>query len=104
MQVVDSGRDDQVDGPELVLDQHEDDAVCRRGALSRHRHPRDCYLRTVAGRLEVTRREHARRQVGAQQLHRVHAHREARRTVVGEHALPHARLGELRRRRSRFQR
>ena len=45
-----------------------------------------------------------RRQVAAQELHRMHTDGEARGAVVGEHALPHARLRKLRRRCGRFQR
>src|SRR5690242_18775792 len=37
--VVDARRDDQVHLPELVLEQHEDDAVRRRGSLPRDGQP-----------------------------------------------------------------
>ena len=39
--LVDGRRDDQVHVAELVLEQHEDDAVRGRRPLARDRHPRD---------------------------------------------------------------
>jgi hypothetical protein len=92
--VVHARRHDQVHGAELVLDSHEDDAVRRRRTLSRDGHAGNgdlCLVRASRGRAD----EHARRQVRTQKLQRVDADGEARRPVVGEHALPHVGSGRL---------
>src|SRR6266542_6217619 len=103
MALVDARRDDQVDRAELVLDQHEDDAVRRRRPLARDRHPGDRDARAVGGAGQLLRREHALGEVRAEQLQRMYADREVRRPVVGEHLLPDRRLGEIGCRRSRVE-
>ena len=45
--LVDGRRDDQVDGPELVLEQQEDDALGRARALARDDEPADPHPRVV---------------------------------------------------------
>ncbi len=86
--LVDRRRDDQVHLAELVLEQHEDDAVRGRRPLAGDGHPGDGHLSPV--RMSGTARgsRGRRGQVRAQELHRMDADREARRAVVGEHPLP----------------
>src|SRR5215204_4947927 len=71
MLVVDRGWNDEVDRSELVLDQHEDDAVRCRRTLPGDRHAGDRNLCAVRSRLELTRREDAAWKMGAQQLQRM---------------------------------
>src|SRR6188472_2154020 len=56
--LVDGRRDDEVDLAELVLHEHEDDAVRGRRALARDRHSRDGDEIAVPGVLELPAREH----------------------------------------------
>ena len=51
--VVYGRRHDQIDGAELVLDQHEDDPVRGRRALPRDRHPRHHHLGAVGRGVEL---------------------------------------------------
>ena len=94
--LVDLRRDDQVRLAVLVLEQHEDDAVRGRRPLARDRHARDLQLRAVR-RVEASSAVVATPggQVRAQQLERMHADRERRVPVVGEHLLPRRLRGQL---------
>ena len=88
-------RDDQVHLAVLVLEQHEDDAVRGRGPLSGDGHPRHGHLSAVRCQRTAHGWRGRRREMRAQELHRVHADREARLAVVGEHPLPVGLLRKL---------
>src|SRR4051812_19630014 len=90
--VVHLRRHDQVHLRVLVYEQHEDDAVRRRRPLPCDDHAGDGDVRTVVPLFQLDGRQRPDRQVRTEELERVHADRDRRRPVVGEHLLPHARL------------
>ena len=94
--LVDLRRDDQVHLAELVLEQHEDDAVRGRRPLAGHGHPGHGHAGPVRCLAQVMAGKDTWREVRAQELHRMHADGEARLAVVGEHLLPLRRLREAR--------
>src|SRR5438105_13093173 len=57
VRLVDGWRQDQVDLPLLVLEQHEDDALRRRGTLPCNRHPCDRDVRAVRDARELVARD-----------------------------------------------
>src|SRR5206468_7710816 len=90
-------RDDQVHLTQLVLEQHEDDALCGRGTLPCDRHPCHTHTASVTTLSKLVARQHTIRQVWPQQLERVHADGEIRHAVVREHPLPRSLLAQPRR-------
>src|SRR5437764_12013023 len=60
--LVDLRLDDEVDEPELVLEQYEDDAVGGRRTLSRDGEPGDRDARTVPALEQLGARDHVSRQ------------------------------------------
>ena len=93
--VVDGRRDDQVDRPVLVLEQHERDALRGGRALARDHEPRHLrpaspWRAAASSRLERT----PGRQLGTHQLERVRVDRDLRRAVVGDQELPRRHLAQ----------
>src|SRR5207244_2199655 len=82
--LVDVWRDDQVHLPEVVLEQHEDDAVRRRGTLSRDREARVGNVAPVGSDEQLAAGQRSRRKVRPQDRQGVDADREGRLPVVGE--------------------
>ena len=99
VRLVHRRRHDQVELAVLVLEQHEDDAVGRRGALARDDHARHRDVGAVWPLGQLLGREDVGVEVRAQQLQRVQPDRQRGGAVVGEHPLPVGELLESRRRR-----
>src|SRR5262245_13409122 len=97
-------RNDEVHLAELVLKEHEDDAVRRRRALSCDDEAGDRDPAPVLEVVEIGARRYLGGQVRAEEIERVDADRHARRPVVRQHPLPRRLLGKLRYLRGRLER
>ena len=94
--LVDLRGDDEVHLAVLVLEQHEDDAVRGRRALTGDGHARDGDLAPVRVIEKLGARERPVGKVRAEERERMRPDREPRMAVVGEHPLPAGQVAELR--------